>query len=177
MIELATTRIREQLGPNGENWIQGKWTGEDGERCLHGAIRECQPQPGDAYLIEAVANREGWGTGWNDAGGTEWADIDNRLTVTTVVTDADLEETFGPNWELIVRLVRQAAQLTPQQVEQLNAAWVAVRVAVMDAAMDAVMDAAWGLVVKDLIGRHGFTQQHYDTLTGPWRAVFPGFDK
>jgi hypothetical protein len=27
------------------------------------------------------------------------------------------------------------------------------------------------LAVRDLIGEHGFTQAHYDTLTGPWRTV------
>ena len=31
--------------------------------------------------------------------------------------------------------------------------------------------AAGVLAVRDLIGRHGFTQEHYDLLTGPWRTV------
>jgi hypothetical protein len=31
--------------------------------------------------------------------------------------------------------------------------------------------AARALVVRDLIGRHGFTADHYRTLTGPWATV------
>ena len=27
------------------------------------------------------------------------------------------------------------------------------------------------LLVRDLIGQHGFTQEHYDTLVGPWESV------
>jgi len=70
------------------------------------------------------------------------------------------------------------------------AAWDAARAAAWDAAWDAATEAAWdaawdaaraawdaawdaarALVVRDLIGQHGFTQAHYDTLTGPWRQV------
>ena len=47
--------------------------------------------------------------------------------------------------------------------------------AAWDAAWDAAGDAAWAaagaLVVRDLIGRHGFAQEHYDALTRPWREV------
>ena len=39
------------------------------------------------------------------------------------------------------------------------------------AAWDAAWDAAKGLVVRDIIGSHGFTQAHYDTLTGVWATV------
>jgi hypothetical protein len=31
--------------------------------------------------------------------------------------------------------------------------------------------SALGLAVRDLIGSYGFTQEHYDDLTGPWRKV------
>ena len=33
------------------------------------------------------------------------------------------------------------------------------------------VDAARALVVRDLIGRHGFTADRYRTLTGPWATV------
>lgn len=33
----------------------------------------------------------------------------------------------------------------------------------------AAADASRGLVVRDLIGVHGFDLSHYDRLTGPWR--------
>lgn len=39
------------------------------------------------------------------------------------------------------------------------------------AALVAARDAARALVVRDRIGRYGFTQDHYDTLTGLWRRV------
>lgn len=44
----------------------------------------------------------------------------------------------------------------------------------------AAQDAARALVVRDLIGRHGFTGAHYDYLSGPWRrhvgALHPADD-
>ena len=56
-----------------------------------------------------------------------------------------------------------------------DAAWDA---AAADAAWDAAGDAAdaaqvaaRALVVRDLIGQHGYTQDDYDTLTRPWRQV------
>ena len=56
-----------------------------------------------------------------------------------------------------------------------ESAWVAAsesaRVTASDAAWGAVWDAARALVVRDLIGQHGFTQAHYDTLTLPWRTT------
>lgn len=56
-----------------------------------------------------------------------------------------------------------------------ESAWVAAskaaRVTASDAVWGAVWDAARALVVRDLIGQHGFTQAHYDTFTLPWRTV------
>ena len=72
--------------------------------------------------------------------------------------------------------------------------WVTRRAAARDAAWDASRDAdrqAWVarvardardargaareavlvLVVRDLIGQHGFTQRHYDTLVALWESV------
>ena len=50
------------------------------------------------------------------------------------------------------------------------AAWV-VRTDAWDAAPDAVRHAMQALLVRDLIGQNGFTQEHYDTLVGPWESV------
>jgi hypothetical protein len=200
MIKINSTDLLDLLGENGERWIKGQW--DDAEHmCLHGAIRRCQPVPGDAFIIEQVAAAQGWGTNWNDAGSTTWEMVRDRLAHIEV-TDADLADTFGPQWKHIVALVRRAAALTGGEAEQLLAArdavWVAaidargaVWVAAMDtagyaaraavwyAAWDAVWcaagyassDAAWALAARDLIGQHGFTQDHYDLLTGPWRSV------
>ena len=66
------------------------------------------------------------------------------------------------------------------------AAWATARDAAGDAAGAAARDAAWaaagaaaraaawataGLLIRDLIGQHGFTQERYDLLTGVWRKV------
>ena len=59
------------------------------------------------------------------------------------------------------------------------AAWDATRGATRDAAMDTAWDAAWdaargatrALLVRDLIGQHGFKQHHYNTLVAPWVKV------
>ncbi len=48
-----------------------------------------------------------------------------------------------------------------------DAAWGAAR----DAAWGAARDAAWGAVVSDLVGHHGLTQDHVDTLMAPWVQV------
>ena len=56
-----------------------------------------------------------------------------------------------------------------------ESAWVAAskaaRVTASDAVWGAVWDAARALVVRDLIGQHGFTQAHYDTFTRTWASV------
>ena len=56
-----------------------------------------------------------------------------------------------------------------------SAAWAANRDAAETAAWLAAWATAWdaavALVVRDLIGQHGFTQEHYDTLVAPWAEV------
>jgi len=56
-----------------------------------------------------------------------------------------------------------------------DAAWAAARDAARDAARPAtrpaVRAAMCALVVRDLITDDGFTQAHYDLLTGPWSEV------
>jgi hypothetical protein len=180
MIELPVDDILDRIHRDG--WVQGSW--EDGQAaCLHGHIRRCMPQPGDAYLIEQVANRQGWGLGWNDAETTTVDDLKSVLVDHRDILDSDLADTFGPQWEAIVALVRRATIVTEDEAERLAAAWDAARAAAWAAARDAARDAArggaWGaardaagaLVVRDLFGHHGFTQAHYDLLTGPWASV------
>ncbi|MGB1224867.1 MAG: hypothetical protein ACPHCN_12085 [Mycobacterium sp.] len=194
IIEVPVDEILETLG-HGQHWIQGEWSNSDG-MCLHQAVRVCHPQPGDAYLIEQVAQREGWGTQFNDSDGTDFFVVEQSLRLRKEgIEDWQLEATFGPQWECIVALVRRAATLTQSEGHELNAAgdaawdaagaaaraaawaaaWDAARAAAWDAARDAAWDAAGDVAraaaVRDLIGQHGFTQQHYDTLTGPWASV------
>ena len=97
-------------------------------------------------------------------------------------------EQQGPH---VVALIARARVLTAGEAERLAAAraaawaaardaawaaaWAAARAAARDAAWAAAAaaarDAAVALVVRDLIGQHGLTQDHYDTLTRPWRTV------
>ena len=62
------------------------------------------------------------------------------------VTDADLEETFGPQWQAIVEIVRKSAAMTEDEAKRLDATWHAARDAAWDAvcaARDQACDAAW----------------------------------
>ena len=103
---------------------------------------------------------------WNDAGIRSADDVLAALRA-TVVTDEDLAETFGPQWAAIVALIRRAAALTEREAQDLDAAWDATR----DAAWDATRGATRALLVRDLIGQHGFKQHHYNTLVAPWVKV------
>lgn len=105
---------------------------------------------------------------------------------------------YGPQTAAIETLLERAAKLTDNEIHQLhtaglpsyaarNAAWDAARnaasfassSAVLDAALDAAYTAtrysAWdavsALVVRNLIGQHGFAQKHYGALTRPWVTV------
>jgi hypothetical protein len=52
------------------------------------------------------------------------------------------------------------------------AAWAAARAATWDAAGSAAGAATRAAAVADLVGQHGLTQQHLDTLSAPWRAAY-----
>ena len=51
------------------------------------------------------------------------------------------------------------------------AMYAARRAPLVDVVDGCAVDAARALVVRDLIGRHGFTADRYRTLTGPWATV------
>jgi len=179
-------------------WVQGTEKSDGGQVCLHGAIKFCAPADGDTEIIRAMMRREGYSESWNDADGRNVSDVLTALHAVSV-TDEDLAATFGPQWDAVVTLARRAATLTAEESSRLATAWNAARavawvdaraaagvaavVAARTAAGDAVMDvargaardaavvAAWALVIRDLIGQHGFTQEHYDTLTAPWATT------
>lgn len=65
-----------------------------------------------------------------------------------------------------------AAAWAAAQAAAGAAAQAAAGDAARDAAWDAARDAAWALSTRDLIGTGNYTQDHYDTLTGPWVSVF-----
>ena len=171
-------------------WIQGEMRNGDAV-CAHGAVQTCQGlRPGDEHIIRAVMRTKGVTEGWNDESGRTKEEVLDRMAFIEV-TDADLEETFGPAWRMVIAVIRRSAILTAAEAKDLDAAWVAARVAARDAARDAALDAAldaawvaawdaawdaawgaaWGAVVSDLVGQHGLTQEHVDTLMAPWVQV------
>ena len=155
-------------------WIQGEM--RNGEAvCAHGAVQTCQGlRPGDEHIIRAVMRTKGVTEGWNDESGRTKEEVLDRMAFIEV-TDADLEETFGPAWRMVIAVIRRSAILTAAEAKDLDAAWDAARDAALDAARaaarGAARDAARGAVVSDLVGQHGLTQEHVDTLMAPWVQV------
>ena len=139
-------------------WIQGEM--RDGDAvCAHGAVQTCQGlRPGDEHIIRAVMRTKGVTEGWNDESGRTKEEVLDRMAFIEV-TDADLEETFGPAWRMVIAVIRRSAILTAAEAKDL----AAVRAA--------AWGAAWGAVVSDLVGQHGLTQEHVDTLMAPWVQV------
>jgi hypothetical protein len=96
-----------------------------------------------------------------------------------VVGEVDAHLALGPQGREVAALVDRAGRLTAVEVGQLGAARAAARAAARGAAWGAAggaargaaRDAAGALIVRDLIGRHHFTQTHYNTLTHPWATV------
>ena len=222
-IRVPVDEVLERLD-HGNRWIQGSWSTSKGE-CLHNGIRACEIHAGDAYLIEQVAARQGWGTEFNDADGTTFDDVKQKLVEHREILPEELDAVFGPQWQAIVALVRRVATLSDAEIDGLAAseaaadeeALVAARVAAVAAARAAMRagvaaraaaraaayqeslaaaraaaeaaaraaadQEAWAaaraaakaaakaLSVRDLIGSHGFTQTHYNILTGPWATV------
>ena len=105
---------------------------------------------------------------------------------------------YGPQTEQIKALIVRVRTITSDETARLTTAWLAVdvddrddawhagRVTALDAGREtmldaadfdavytpyAIWDAALALLVRDLIGPHGFTQEHYNTLVAPWAEV------
>lgn len=151
-----------------DGWVKGVWNSPGQSHCLHGAIRVCCPVPGDAFLIERVAYRRGRGTSWNDEDDRTFEDVRSSLSDEPIwdITDADLEETFGPNWARVAEIVRQAAVMTEDQAKELAAArrsvedvaWAAARSATWVAARGVARGEAWSdasCAVGDAVGEDG----------------------
>lgn len=194
-IRIEAESLLQKLGENGEHWIKRAWSSPKGGMCLHQAIKMCILVPGDFYLLLRVAKRQGWGPHWNDNANVSWIDIRTKINGGIEVSDTDLEVTYGPQWREIVALVRRAATLTADEAlslaSSLEAPRGAARKAIQRAAWEAVFQSTWlaagetafdaagyvaweaagALSMRHLIGEHGFTQEHYDILTGPWATV------
>jgi hypothetical protein len=201
IIHIPVEQVLDRLG-HGNLWTRGWGTPDDSTQptCLHGAIRFCAPVPGDAQLIEQVGARFGFGTFANDQA-ADFAAVESLIRAHADISDDMLADTFGPQWQPIVVLVRRAAILTSAEAKALDAARAAARAAALDAALDAARDAAraatraatraaWDAAraaaraaardaaldaARALVVRDQvgdtFTQAHYDTLTRPWATV------
>jgi hypothetical protein len=123
-------------------WVQGTEQNAAGAVCLTGALRFCDPRPGDWLIAREVFRQRKHAEGWNDAKGRTKAEVQDYLR-SVEITDAELAKTFGPQWESIVGLIRTAATITPHQGNELAAAWDAARAAAWAAARDAAWAAAW----------------------------------
>lgn len=104
-------------------WTQGTFHDNQGY-CLHGAIRACTPQPGDAEIVRALARHQGFTEDWNDDPSRTENEILTALELLDT-SDAMLEDLFGPQWEVIVALVRRAAILTDTEIHRLRAKFIA----------------------------------------------------
>ncbi len=201
IIHIPVEQVLDRLG-HGNLWTRGWGTPDDSTQptCLHGAIRFCAPVPGDAQLIEQVGARFGFGTFANDQA-ADFAAVESLIRAHADISDDMLADTFGPQWQPIVVLVRRAAILTSAEAKALDAARAAARAAARTAAWDAARDAAraatraatraaWDAAraaaraaaryaardaARALVVRDQvgdtFTQAHYDTLTRPWATV------
>lgn len=72
-------------------------------------------------------------------------------------------------WDAAGDAARAAARAA--RAAARDAAWAAAGDAAGDAAGATAREAALALVVADLVGQRGLTQQHIDLLLAPWRAV------
>ena len=142
IIHIPVEQVLDRLG-HGNLWTRGWGTPDDSTQptCLHGAIRFCAPVPGDAQLIEQVGARFGFGTFANDQA-ADFAAVESLIRAHADISDDMLADTFGPQWQPIVVLVRRAAILTSAEAKALDAAWAAAGAAAWDAALDAAWDAA-----------------------------------
>lgn len=163
----------------------------DDPRCCTGAVLHASTVPAETLIGGS------WPCRLFEVTGTPVAEEGHKrgFFALNVVREVVAHLALGPQGEHVAALIERAGHLGHQDIKALRAArgaaWDtamdtavdAARVAAVDAAGGAAGDAAgdaarfvaWGaargLVVRDLIGQHKFTQKHYDVLTRPWRTI------
>lgn len=145
-------------------------------------IRHPDPIPGTRYAMHylsvATEVTECTGMAWPcrvfvvEPDGETWVpdpdDLPHKVACTSVRVIDEVSATLalGPQADEMTALIERCTQITATDTEKLAATWAAAWNATWAAAR-----AAAGLLVRDLIGQHGFTQEHYDLLTGAWRTA------
>ena len=113
--------------------------------------------------------------------GPQWAAIVALIRRAAALTEREAQDLVAA-WVAAWGAARDAAWVAAWGAAMdaaRVAAWDATRGATRDAAMDTAWDATWdatrgatrALLVRDLIGQHGFKQHHYNTLVAPWVKV------
>jgi hypothetical protein len=96
---------------------------DTGAVCLTGAVRWCSPRNGDEYIIEAVLRMRDRAESRNDrlssVGGRDY--VVGYLS-SAHIDDSDIELAFGPRWQNVIAVIRQAASLTPPQYMAVDTA-------------------------------------------------------
>jgi hypothetical protein len=108
------------------------------EANLYDAFRLCSGVPGDGDIAREVFRRRSHYNGWCHHTTRTGEELFAHLRY-WVITDEDLEETFGPQWLEIVALVRAISAVTLEQIEKMVPALDAVR----DAAPESASLADW----------------------------------
>lgn len=107
------------------------------------------PQPGDWLIARAVFRKTARVEGWRGRPAITEDEILEQLQ-RTEITDLDLADTFGPQWDELVVLIRRAAKLTRTEENDLEAAQAfASRDLAWDASRDAGARAARRAAIRN----------------------------
>lgn len=112
--------------------------------------------------------------------GPQWRELVALIRRAAVITQEEAERIHAtcPSARTASWTASRIASMSASRIESWTASRIALRIALRSAlriesriaATYAATNASAALVVRDVIGQHGFTQQHYDTLTRPWRT-------
>ena len=139
-------------------WTQDVAINAYGSVCLTGALKMCSPEPGDWLLAREVHRTRDHAEEWNDTAGRTAKEVLDYLR-SFEITDMDLADTFGSQWESVVRLVRRVAALTVDDLDGL---------AVLgNSSSDQASKA-----VRDLLNKQCFQDSIFEAqFSSTWNAV------
>lgn len=110
----------ELITANG--WIQDQMTGDSGELCIISAGHEAAQEtrtPGLSHALREVLDYLGHAERWNDHRDRSQVEVIDFLDQ-VVITEQDLESTFGPRWELVLYLVEAFGSMDKESLEGWN---------------------------------------------------------